>query len=69
MLTNDDIKKYIAELQVQSNNDIPDSNEIKKYWADIMRDDGKKDSVRMSASINLAKAQGMFREDAAWSDI
>ncbi len=47
----------------KSEENIPDDAEIKRFWAETMRDCSEKMSIRMAASNNLAKARGMYRDE------
>ena len=61
MITNDDIKKYIAALQKESDRCIPNRIEILRQFTEILNTT-EKDSIRVSCLIQLAKLQGLYDE-------
>lgn len=65
MMKNDEIKKFISEELQKENNLIPDRNEIKRFWALVMRNPEEKTSNRLAASVYLAKSKLMFDPDVA----
>ena len=70
LLTKVDIQKRISQLLADENKEIPDKTEIKKFWSQLMRNEKEKSSIRLAASINLAKALFMFNYDVSgWDDI
>ena len=61
LLTNVDIKKYIAELQEASfSSRIASISEVKAFWSDTMRSNDEKRADRIRASNLLAKSAGVF---------
>lgn len=68
LLKNVEIKECIKQEIEKLNKDLPDKSEIKRYWTSLMRDDTKKDSIRLNASINLAKSLFMFNYDESGWD-
>lgn len=68
LLRRDDVKEKLQELRNQrSLNDtkgqIADQNEIMVFWSETMRSKFAKNSDRITASVNLGKAHGMFVEN------
>lgn len=68
LLRRDDVKAQLQKLRNQrSLNDvkgqIADSNEVMEFWTKTMRDNFAKKADRLSASVNIAKAQNMFVEN------
>ncbi len=63
LLTNDNIIKYIRTLQDQlSETRVLTASETKIFWSDVIRDDSQRMSDRLQASVHLARASGLFRE-------
>lgn len=61
LLTNVDIRKYIAELQEASfSSRIASVSEVKAFWSDTMRSKDEKRADRIRASNLLAKSAGVF---------
>lgn len=61
LLKRQDVKDYIQELNEAIADDrIADVKEIQEYWTGVMRNIAEKPSVRLNASIQLAKCKGMF---------
>ncbi len=66
LLTNVDIRKYIAELQEASfSSRIASISEVKAFWSDIMHDPKEKTTDRLKASELLAKSSGAFASAVA----
>lgn len=63
LLKNVEIQNFIKEEVQKIAEDIPENDEILQFWADIMRDSSAKMPYRITASNNLAKAKGMYRDD------
>ena len=70
LLKNVEIQKAIKEEieALNSDLDLPDKAELKRFWASVMRDDKEKMSVRLAASSNLAKSLFMFNPDISLWD-
>lgn len=67
LLKNVDIQKRIHELLEEKQAALPDPLELKTFWAQLMRDENQKTSIRLAASTNLAKALFLFNPDlSAW---
>ena len=63
LLTNDNIIMYLRTLQNQlSETRVLTATETKMFWSDVVRDDNQKMTDRLQASVNLARASGLFRE-------
>ena len=60
-LTKPDIRKYISELQKESDKCIPNRLEIMRQFTDILNTTDK-DSIKVSCLIQLAKLQGLYDE-------
>lgn len=61
LLTKIDIQQAIEELAQNSSRErIADAEEIRGFWTQIMRDGTEKTADRLSASVSLAKTNGMF---------
>lgn len=70
LLQSENIRAYISELK-QANklkNNIDrgdaDNDEIKLFWAAVMRDETARTSERLKASELLAKSNGAFNNDS-----
>lgn len=61
MMRNDEIQKFIAELQKESDKCIPNRIEILRQFTEILNTTDK-DSIRVSCLIQLAKLQGLYDE-------
>lgn len=66
LLQCEDIKAYISEikskLKKSDNEGEADIDEIKLFWASVMRDDSVRTSERLKASELLAKCKGGFND-------
>lgn len=70
LLKNVEIKKRINELIAEECKGLPNKLELKKFWAQLLRDENEKSSIRLAASTNLAKALFMFNYDVSgWDDV
>ncbi len=70
LLTNADIKNYIADLQeIAFSSRIASISEVKAFWSDTMRNKEEKQSDRIRASHLLAKSAGVFFPKTIDSDI
>ena len=65
LLKNAEVKNQIAEELEKMDEMIPDRDEIKRFWAIIMRNPAEKTSSRLAASVYLAKSKLMFDPDVA----
>ena len=65
LLKNAEVKKQIAEELKNLDDLIPDRDEIKRFWAIVMRNPEEKTSQRLAASVYLAKSKLMFDPDVA----
>lgn len=61
LLTNTNVIKYIEERnkQIQSNR-IADTEEIKTFWTNMLRNEGEDPKNRLKASEYLAKTKALF---------
>ena len=63
LLTNVNIITYLRTLQDQlSETRVLTATETKIFWSDVVRDDNQKMTDRLQASVHLARASGLFRE-------
>lgn len=63
LMKNDEIQKFIKEKQHKLAESVIDNDELLAFWARIMRDNGEKMSNRLTASNNIAKMIGAYRDD------
>lgn len=67
LLQSEHIRAYISELKkARKNTDMgdADNDEIKLFWAAVMRDESARTSERLKASELLAKSNGAFNNDS-----
>ena len=63
-LENVDIKEYINKLTAADEDKrISDGDDIRRFWSEIMNNDGIVVKDRIKASELLAKSKGMFRDE------
>jgi phage terminase small subunit len=61
LLTNANVKEYIAEKNNQiSNNRIADMKEVKEFWSNVLRGEESDMKDRLKASEFIAKTNGAF---------
>ena len=61
LLTNVNVKNYIAELQEEAEEGrVASLREVKTFWSCVMSDENEKTTDRLKASELLARSAGMF---------
>ena len=68
LLKNDEVQKRIRQLIEEQCGTLPTKTELKQFWANLMRDETQKASVRLAASTYLAKSLFMFNYDVSGWD-
>lgn len=66
LLKNAEVREYLRTLlEPERESSIASAEDVRRFWTQIMNDDGQKTSDRLKASEFIAKAAGLFLVDVA----
>lgn len=66
LLKNAKVREYLRTLlEPERESSIASAEDVRRFWTQIMNDDGQKTSDRLKASEFIAKAAGLFLADVA----